>query len=167
MAYLYELTDEYSELLQRYEMAESDEEAAEIIVEMEKLQVDIKVKAENYARLMRIKDAEASGYKNEIQRLQKRKKAAEDFRDWCKESIRTAMMQLGVRDMGTNIGNWHLQPNPMSCDVTDIKIVPEKYRKPIDVPYTIDKEKAKADFKETGEIIPGLDIETKIGIRFK
>lgn len=167
MAYLYELTDEYSELLQRYEMAETDEEAAAIIIEMEKLQVDIKVKAENYARLMRIKDAEAAGYKGEIQRLQKKKKSAEDFRDWCKESIRTAMMQLGVTDMGTNIGNWHLQNNPMSCDVVDIKLVPEEYRKPIEVPYTVDKDKAKAHFKETGEIIPGLDIDVKLGIRFK
>lgn len=167
MAYLYELTDEYSELLRRYEEAETDEEAAAIVDEMDKLQVDIKVKAENYARLMKIKDAEAGGLGKEIQRLQKKKKSAEGFRDWLKESIRVAMLQLGTPDIGTNIGCWHLQDNPMSCDVVDIALVPEEFRKPIEIPYTVDKEKAKAHFKETGEIIPGLDINVKVGIRFR
>ena len=55
-------------------------------------------------------------------------------------------------------------------EVVDIKAVPEQFRKPIEMPevmYTVDKQAAKAWYKSTGEIIPGLDIQQKQSVVFR
>ena len=167
---LYELTGEYADLMRRYETAESDEEAEQIWREMEELSTDIGVKADAYARVMRNMLADAAGYRGEADRLGKLAVSKEKQAERLKESIRSAMIQVGAGEIRTTIGAWRTRLNPPSCNVTDIAAVPEQFRIPIqppEIPYTVDKAAAKKWFKETGEIIPGLNIESKVGISFK
>lgn len=167
---LYELTGEYAELMSQYEAAETDDEAEQIWAQIDNLSCDITTKADAYARVMKNKLADAAGYKAEADRLVKLAKREEAQAARLQESIRTAMIQLGAREIQTSIGSWRARLNPLSCDVVDIKAVPEQFRKPIEppeIPYTIDKAAAKKWFKETGEIIPGLNIEQKTAIVFR
>lgn len=167
---LYELTGEYADLMMQYECAESDEEAERIWQQMDNLGCDITAKADAYARVMRNKLASAAGYKAESERLANLAERQEKQADRLKESIRNAMIQVGAGEIQTSIGTWKTKLNPPKCDVIDIAAVPERFRKPIEppeIPYTIDKAAAKKWFKETGEIIPGLNIEQKTAVVFK
>lgn len=167
---LYELTGEYAELMEQYEAAETDDEAEQIWAQIDSLSCDITTKADTYARVMKNKLADAAGYKAEADRLAKLAKREEAQAARLQESIRTAMIQVGAREIQTSIGSWRTKLNPPCCDVVDIGIVPEQFRKPIEppeIPYTIDKAAAKKWFKETGEIIPGLNIEQKTAIVFR
>ena len=167
---LYELTGEYADLMAQYEAAETDEEAEQIWQQIDGLACDITTKADAYARVMKNKLADAAGYKAEADRLAKLAKREEKRAERLQESIRNAMIQVGAGEIQTSIGTWKTKLNPPSCDITDIKVVPEQFRVPIEppeVPYTIDKAAAKKWFKETGEIIPGLDIKQATAVVFK
>lgn len=167
---LYELTGEYAELMAQYEAAETEEEAEQIWAQIDSLGCDITTKADAYARVMKNKLADAAGYKAESERLAKLAKREEKQAERLQESIRSAMIQVGAKEIQTSIGSWKTKLNPPGCDITDIKIVPEQFRVPIEppeVPYTIDKAAAKKWFRETGEIIPGLNIEQKVSVTFK
>lgn len=170
MATLYELTGVYAGLMAQLEEAETEEEAAAIYAAMDGLEMDITVKAEAYAKVMKNKLADAEAYMKESTRLKELADAAKARAEKLKESIRLAMVQVGTTKIRTDIGVWKTRLNNPSCEVIDIRAVPEAYRKhiePPEIPYTVDKKKANADFMLTGEIIPGLNIERKIGISFK
>lgn len=167
---LYELTGEYADLMAQYENAETDEEAETLWQQIDSLACDITVKADAYAKVMRNKLAESAAYELEAKRLTKLADREKKQADRLQESIKTAMLQVGAKEIPTSIGTWRTKMNPPSCEVTDIKAVPEQFRKPIEMPevmYTIDKAAAKAWYKETGEIIPGLDIRQKQVVVFK
>jgi hypothetical protein len=167
---LYELTGEYADLMAQYESAETDEEAEAIWEQIDGLACDIAVKADAYARVMRNKLADSVAYQAEADRLSKLASREKTRAERLMESIRNAMIQVGATEIPTSIGTWKTKLNPPKCDVTDIKAVPEQFRVPIEppeVPYTVDKAAAKKWFKETGEIIPGLNIEQKTAIVFK
>ena len=167
---LYELTGEYADLMAQYENAETDEEAETLWQQIDGLACDITIKADAYAKVMRNKLAESEAYRQEASRLVKLADREKKQADRLQESIKNAMLQVGANEIPTSIGTWRTKLNPPSCEVVDIKIVPEQFRKaiePPEIPYTIDKAAAKKWFKETGEIIPGLDIQQKQSIVFR
>ena len=167
---LYELTGEYAELMAQYEAAETDEEAEQIWAQIDSLGCDITTKADAYARVMKNKLADAAGYEAEAKRLAKLADREKKQAERLQESIRSAMIQVGAKEIQTSIGSWKTKLNPPGCDVVDINIVPEQFRVPIEPPevqYTVDKAAAKRWFKETGELIPGLNIEQKVSVTFK
>lgn len=167
---LYELTGEYADLMAQYENAETDEEAETLWQQIDSLACDITVKADAYAKVMRNKLAESAAYELEAKRLTKLADREKKQADRLQESIKNAMLQVGAKEIPTSIGTWRTKMNPPSCEVTDIKAVPEQFRKPIEMPevmYTVDKQAAKAWYKSTGEIIPGLNIQQKQSVVFR
>lgn len=164
---LYELTGEYARLQALLDDAQTEEDTAEIYDAINEVGGDYVAKADGYARMMRNKAAEAEALKVEIDRLTARKRAAENASKWFKERMKESMAQLGINRIDTSIGTWSLKQMPPACEVTDIALVPEQFRKPIEVPYTVDKAAVKAWFKETGEIVPGTEIKRGEGVVFK
>ena len=156
--------------MNQYETAETYEEAEALWQQIDGLACDITTKADAYARVMQNKLADAAGYRAEADRLAKLAAREETQANRLKESIHNAMLQVGAREIQTSIGLWRAKLNPPSCDVVDIKSVPEQFRVPIkppEVPYTVDKTAAKKWYRETGEIIPGLKIEQKVSVVFR
>lgn len=167
MATLYQLTEDYAAALAQLEAAESDEEANAILEILDCLDVDMAAKGEAYAKAMKNCLADAEMYKAEAKRLAERQKAAERAADRLKQRMLDTMTALGAESLKTGIGTWRVQLNPWKCDVENIADVPEQYRVPVEVPYTIDKAACKADFIETGEIIPGVRVYREAGVRFR
>lgn len=165
---LYELTSDYARILDAIDAIGDDAEPQEmeqLLADLEQLDTDLTTKAANYARIIRSKRLEADAYAAEIQRLEKRKRAAKGLAERLTENLRQGMLLTGVTDIQTDIGKWHVQQNPWSSDVIDANAVPEKYRIP--QPDAIDKRSALNDFKATGEIIPGFSFDRKLSLRFK
>ena len=170
MATLYELTGEYAGLLAQLDAAESEEEAEEIWKTIDGLQMNISDKAEAYARVIKNKEANAAAFNKEAERLAALGAREKAQADKMKESIRLAMIACGTDNIPTSIGTWKTKLNPPKCDVVDIKQVPMTYLKkiePPEFPYTVDRAKANKHFKETGEIIPGLNIHRDTSVSFK
>ena len=165
MARLYELTDEYIALCAQLDDCQCAEEAQEILDAITNVEADIVCKAENYARIILNKGAEASGYDAEIKRLQGKKKAAEAAQERLKEYIAYAMEIAGAEKLTTPIGVWKKRVNPPSVQVLEESDIPAEYMIP--QPPKIDKKAILQAYKNTGEIIPGVDIVQKESVSFK
>ena len=165
MASLYELNKWYTNLLADYDAAETDEEREAILLMLAGAGDEITEKAEAYAKVIRMKEEEANGFKAEADRLTARRKAAENMVKRLKETLLYAMKITGTQEIKTSIGKWKLADNPWSCEVLDIDTVPQEYH--IKVEDKIDKKALLDTFKATGEIIPGCSFKREQGIRFK
>lgn len=165
MASLYTLTDEYQDLLIQLEQAETDEEAESIWAALDSIGGDIANKAEAYAKIMKIKQAEAAAFKAEKDRLAASQKAAETVVERLKSMLMDSMLRLNVTDIQTGIGKWKIQLNPVSCTVVDESQVPEEFRIP--QPDKIDRAGITKHFKATGELIPGVEMKQEPGLRFR
>lgn len=165
MATLYKLTDEYAALMARLEAATDDAEAEAVWSELDALADNVVEKAEAYARIMRNKQAEADGYKAEKERLAANQKAAENVVERLKARLLESMQRMGLKDIQTSIGKWRVQMNPASCQVLDEADVPAEFHIP--QPDKIDKSGILRHFKDTGEILPGVEIAQNAGICFR
>ena len=165
MATLYELSAGYASLLDMYDMAETEDERAEVLDMLAGADGDIAEKAEAYARIMKNKQAEADAFKAEADRLTQKRRAAEAVVERMKGAIATAMMMTGAKEIGTTIGKWRLQDNPWSCEVLDVNAVPEEWH--IKVEDKIDRAGLVRHFKETGELIDGVEFRRSTGARFR
>ena len=165
MASLYDITAGYASLIDAYDNADSDEEREGIIAMLATAEGEISDKAENYARVIRMKEEEAKAFKSEIDRLTARKRAAENMVARLKDALLGAMTLTGTQEIKTSIGKWRVQMNPLSCDVVDIDKVPMQYH--IKQEDKIDKKGLIDYYKQTGEIIDGVTFKQEQGIRFR
>jgi hypothetical protein len=152
-------------VLNAIEMAETQEEAQELLDELAAIGDDLDNKAEQYIRIIKVKEAEAEGFKAEADRLTKKRKAAENVTERLKTAMLDVMKVTGRTEIPTSIGKWKIQTNPMSCDVTDPDKVPQRFHVP--QPDKIDKAAMIREHKATGEIFDGAEFKQEQGIRFR
>lgn len=165
MPRLYELTDAYVSLLARYEDAETEAERTDIITAIQAVECDIKVKGDNYARIIKNAEAEASALAGEIDRLTAKKRAAENTVKCLKDNLLFAMGVAGASELQTSIGKWRVQKNPPTVKITDELKVPARFL--IEQPPVIDKRAILAEFKQTGEVFNGVEIQQSESVRFR
>lgn len=165
MANLYELSAGYASLIDAYDTVETDEEREEILSMLAEAEGNIADKAENYAKLIRMKEEEAKAFKAEADRLTQRRRAAEHLVERLKAALLDSMKMTGASEIKTSIGKWRVQMNPLSCDVVDIDKVPMEYH--IKQEDKIDKKGLIDHYKATGEIIEGVAFKQEQGIRFR
>ena len=165
MATLYELTADYAALIDAYDVAESDEERAEILDTLAGLEGDLAAKSEAYARIIKNKQAEADAFKAEAKRLHAKQEAAENAVERLKATLLDAMRVTGRTELPTTIGTWKTQLNPPGVDILDADKVSQEWRVP--QPDKIDKQAILRHFKATGEIVEGTDIKRELSLRFR
>ena len=162
---LYELTDAYVSLLNEYDEAQTDEDRADIIAQIEEVEQDIATKGENYARMIKNATADSDALADEIKRLQAKKAASDNFVKRLKENLMFAMGIAGATEIKTTIGKWYIQKNPPKVTITDEMMVPARFL--IEQPPVIDKKAILAEFKQTGEVLNGIEITRDDSVRFR
>lgn len=165
MAKLYELTDAYVSLLNQYEEAETDAERTDILTAIMAVETDLMEKGDNYARLIRNANAESVALGDEIRRLTAKKAAEDNLVKRLKDNLLFAMGIAGTTELKTTIGKWYIQKNPPKVTITDEMMVPARFL--IEQKPEIDKRAILAEFKETGEIINGIEIVREESVRFR
>ena len=165
MASLYELTGDYLALAQMIDNAEDDSQIDELLTRFDELQDRIADKADAYAKLIRNKTAEAEAYKAEADRLMARKRAAERVVEGLKDRLTESMKQVGADRITTSIGEWRFQQSPPSVRIIDENEIPAEWKIP--QPDKVDKASILKWYKESGEILPGTDIERGTSLRFR
>lgn len=165
MASLYAIAGKYLSLVNAYDMAETDEERAEILEQLAQVDDDIDGKGENYAKIIRNLKADIDGYDTEIERLTRHRRAGKNMIERLMTILQDTMEQTGKKELKTSIGKFRLQDNPVSCEVVDWQKVPVEYRTP--QPDKVDRKALIDHFKQTGELVDGVEYKRERGIRFR
>lgn len=163
MKSLYELTEEFSDLILLLESEEVSED--EIAFELAKISESVDTKAEGYAKILRNWAIESDGLSSEIDRLTKRRKAVENASKRLKQHLQNAMVLTGKKQIATSIGKWSIRNNPPSAVITDFAAIPARYLVPVDP--KVDSRQIIADWRNNGEVIPGVEIQIKQSLQFR
>ena len=171
MPKLYELTDAYAGLVAQLEDCETEDQAMEIIAQIDAVTSDISEKGKSYALILQNFKADADEltakaaiFKAEADRLTAKAKAKKNYADRLKEYLLFAMEVAGLKQIPTDIGKFYKQ-STMSVEVLDAWKVPEKFTTP--QPPKVDKDAIKREFKQTGELYDGVKIKVTEGLRFR
>lgn len=102
-------------------------------------------KLENTARFIANLKGEAAMLDEELKRLQRRKKAAENLSDTLKFNLDYVLKRLGIKERKVGIFKFAIQKNAPSLIIDNPELVPEWYKTTV---VNIDKTKIKADLKD-------------------
>ena len=148
MATLYELTDDYLALLEMAEDPDIDEQALKDT--MEGIEGALEIKAEGYAKIIRMLEGDAAACDAESKRLRNKKQAIERNIDRMKKALQYSMVQTGKTKFKTALFSFGIQKNPASVVIDHAGKVPASYWIP--QPPELDKKAIKAYIKENGDV---------------
>lgn len=162
---LYEITNDYMQLMQMMEDPEMDPQT--LSDTMEGIEGELEVKAESYAKVMKNLEADVVGIKAEIDRLSERKKTIEANIKKMKEALQIAMETTGKTKFKTELFSFGIRKNAPAVvmDEPYIENVPERFLKYSDP--TINRSAIKEAIQK-GENLEGLahlEQSTSLSIR--
>ena len=152
---LYEITDGFMDLLNKQEEL-SEEDVKEI---SEELQIALKDKSNNIVGYYKDRKAFIEAIDNEIKRLQDYKKAVSNQVESYKDYVKSNMEVLGIEKIETPLGKISITKSPISIEIINESEIPEDYKEVV-TSIKVDKKKIADNFKETGEIISGVKINS-------
>lgn len=135
MSKLYELTEEFLQLMEMAADPDIDPEA--LADTMEGLHGEIEEKADGYAKVIRTLASDSENIDNEIKRLQQRKQTINNNIDRMKKSLQGAMEVTGKTKFKTALFSFGIQNNPASVIIDDETKIPVNFLVP--QPPKIDK----------------------------
>ena len=159
---LYELTDDYRNLLEMAQNPDIDGQAIKDI--REAIQGDIEEKADGYAKVIKELSADTDKITAEIKRLTDRKNTIQNNIAYMKQSLTSAMTVTGNTKFRTDLFSFNIQKNPPALVVDDEKAIPQEYLIPQEP--KVDK-KAIIDFLKGGNDVPYAHIEQSEGVRIR
>lgn len=159
MQTLYELTEQYRELL---ELAEENDSSA-FQDTLESLEDAIEDKAEKMAYVMQEIDGDIKLLGDEIKRLQGRKKSLESNLKRMKDYLLDELEKLDKPKVKTARFTIYTQNNPESIEIENEELIPDRYKIP---KYTIDRKGIKESLRN-GQAIEGVRLTQTKGVRIK
>ena len=162
---LYELTEDYMNLLALAEDPDIDEQA--FMDTLDGIEGAIEVKADNYARVMRQLEADAAACDAESKRLKNKAKTIDNNIKRMKQALQFAMQATGKTKFKTQLFSFYIQKNSASVvmDEQYIENIPERFliRKDPEI-----NRKAIRDAINAGEDLEGLaHLESTESLRIK
>lgn len=162
MPSLYELEDNWEQVFNMLNDPDVDEEM--ILDTLEAIEGEIEIKAVGYAKVIKNLEADIPALKEEIDRLERKKKSKESKAKFLKLKLEETMKSMGRLEIKTDLFDFKIQKNPPGIDVLDIKQVPDIYKIPQEV--KIDKRAILQDLKNGAEI-KGVEIKQSEGLRIR
>lgn len=161
MARLYELTQNYNNLL---EVLDNPEIPQEMITEaINAVGEEFEEKAENLAKVIKSIEVDINGYKEEEQRLCSRRESLENRVATLKEYLDNSMKATGKLKIKGKVFTLAIQKNAPSVDILNEEAIPEEY---FVVKKNLSKKDILAALKE-GQVIPGAAIKQTESLRIR
>ena len=158
---LYELTQNYLNLL---DLLENPEVPAEVVqVALEEVEGNFEDKAENIIKLIKSVEGDIKAYKEEELRLSTRRKILENKVTNLKEYLESSLKAIGKKEIKGKLFTLRIQKNAPSVVIDDLNTIPKEY---LTVIEKIDKTKLKEDLKN-GLEIPGARLEASESLRIR
>ena len=98
--------------------------------------------------------------KAEEKRIADNRKTLENKLSKFKEYVKGCMENNSITKIETGLGTLTIAKNPISVEIVNEDEIPNEYKTEVTT-VKIDKTKIKKDFKETGEIPAGVNIQTE------
>ena len=150
---LYELTEDYMNLLELAEDPDIDEQA--FTDTLEGIEGALEDKAEGYAKVIRTLEGDAAACDAESKRLRNKKQTIENNIKRMKAALQYAMQATGKTKFKTALFSFGIQKNPAAVVIDEgyIKNIPDRFLIPQDP--QIDKKAIKEALK-AGEDLEGI-----------
>lgn len=162
---LYNITNQFTELMDKAETGELTEEEYNKLGEQ--LALELQNKSASIIGYTQNEEALIEAIDNQIKRLTEFKKAKQNKLDKFKSYVKDNMDRLGIIKIDTELGTLSISKNPMSVDIVNEELIPKEFKQEV-VTIKVDKTAIKNHFKETGESIPGIEIiDDKTSLRIK
>lgn len=162
MSKLYELTQNYNNLLELLDNPDIPKEM--IDAALNEVGEEIELKAENIVKVIKSLEVDISGYKEEEKRMADRRKSLENRVTGLKDYLDSAMKATGKERIKGKVFTISYQKNPPSVDIKDEKAIPKEYFIPQE--SVLDKKQLLADLK-AGKEIDGAAIKQTMGLRIR
>ena len=165
MANLYEITQDYLQILSMMEDPELDPQT--LADTMEAVEGELEIKAENYAKVMKNLEADVTGIKAEIERLSERKKTIENNIKNMKSALQMAMETTGKTKFKTELFSFNIQKNAPTVviDASDPNNIPPdflKFKEP-----EVDKTAIKAAIQNGMDLTGVAHLDQSESLRIK
>lgn len=154
MATLYELTNEYQELLEALENTSEDPRVIEDTIASTGINDQLESKFDGYGKIISQLKADAEGVDAEIKRLTEKKRAYKNNSQRLKVALLNSMAATNTTKVKTPLFSFSVR-NTRVVDVSNADALPEQYT--IKQPVKPDKKAIKAAI-ESGEKVPGATI---------
>lgn len=147
MANLYELTEDYQNILDLLESAE-DESVIELLKQtIEGLNEDIKDKVDNIVRVIRTLESDSEAIKNEEKRLAERRKAIDKRKENLSKYLFEFAQNCEGKKIKGNVFEIAIRKNPVKVVIEDDSKIPTQFvTKTIN--YSVDKKSLKDYLKD-------------------
>lgn len=151
---LYEITEQFTDLLYNEEMTEE-----EIKSQLENLDMELENKVENGIGLLKNLLATSDAMKAEIQKLTSRKKTLENRISQIKDYYQAELSAIGKKKILTSRGAMSIAKcgGKLPMKIDDENLIPQDFKK---IVYEVDKDKLR-EALEDGEIISGAHLEER------
>lgn len=163
---LYAIGNEYRELLDAYDNAETQEELDAIAEQLHKIDGDFTGKVRNIVALIREEQAAAEAVKAEEERLKANRQRREKRVDWLKSYVYGEMTLTGISNVDCGIAKVSVSNNRASVNVKDETLIPAEYFRVIPETKQVDKNAIFYALK-SGEKIPGVELQTTTSLRIR
>lgn len=163
MKTLYEITDEYRELLDLAQSTEIDEETIQDTIEAMGLKDDFKNKIDGY--LFVIDELEASNKRinDEVKRLRERVNAQKKNVQRMKDTLTDTMELLDIQKERTDKYTVWVQSNRPSMQITDEQYIPKRFYE--EQEPKLNKKALREHLEDTGEELEGVEFKQTKGVR--
>ena len=162
MSSLYQLTENYNNIL---ELADNPEVTEDMIKEaLDSISEEIELKAVNIAKLIKSIESDIARVKAEKDRLAAKEKSMSNKVKNLKEYLYSAMKLTGKEKIKTDLFSFNIQKNPASVNVISDTDIPEEFL--VEMPKQINK-KAILEKLKAGETVPGGELQQTTSLRIK
>lgn len=163
MANLFDISKRYINIL---ELAENPDIPSEVFEEaLREMDGELNEKLENIVAFIRSLEGDVSTIKNEVDRLNSRKKAAENKINSLKRYMEECLRAVNKTKIKTSLNTISIQKNAPSVNVLDEKLIPKEFRKE-EVVVSIDKKSILFKLKE-GIEIEGCELKQTESLRIR
>lgn len=162
---LYNITNKFVDLMDKAENGELTEEEYNKLGE--ELALELQNKSSNIIGYVRNSELLIEAMKAEEKRISDLRKVAENKIEKFKQYVKENMEKLGLDKIQTELGTLSIARNPISVEIENEEAIPEEFKNIVQT-VKIDKTAIKKHFKETGEVIAGVQIvDDKTSLRIK
>lgn len=162
---LYNITNKFVDLMNKAQEGELTEEEYNQLGE--ELAIELQNKSSGIIGYAQNEEALIDAIDFQIKRLQELKKSKQSSLDKFKQYVKENMERLGITKMDTELGTLSIAKNPLSVEIENEDEIPAEFKQEI-VTTKIDKTAIKNHFKETGEVVSGVQIvDDKTSLRIK